>query len=163
MQTFLPWPDFVRSARALDDRRLGKQRVETLQVLRALQRETYGWKNHPAVRMWRGHEEALVAYGVAVCDEWAARGCADSVRAQLVAELGREPRPQEALAEAGALPAWLGDEAFHRSHRCALVRKDRERYAPSFGELPDEPYVWPVRGPTDSRSPSTTAPARGRR
>lgn len=143
MQTFLPWPDFERSARALDDRRLGKQRVEALQVLRALQRETYGWKRHPAVRMWAGHEEALVAYGVAICDEWTARGCADTVRAQLVAELGREPRREAELAGAGALPAWFGDEALHRSHRSALVRKDPVRYAPLFGELPDEPYVWP--------------------
>jgi hypothetical protein len=30
MQTFLPYPGFDESARALDDRRLGKQRVETM-------------------------------------------------------------------------------------------------------------------------------------
>ncbi|MDQ1681515.1 MAG: hypothetical protein QOH99_56, partial [Frankiaceae bacterium] len=35
MQTFLPYADFGASARVLDDRRLGKQRVETLQILRA--------------------------------------------------------------------------------------------------------------------------------
>ncbi len=63
MQTFLPYPDFEASARVLDDRRLGKQRVEALQVLRALTRAQYGWKHHPAVRMWAGHEEALAAYG----------------------------------------------------------------------------------------------------
>ena len=36
MQTFLPFPDFVASARSLDRLRLGKQRVETLQILNAL-------------------------------------------------------------------------------------------------------------------------------
>lgn len=36
MATFLLYPDFSRSAAVLDDRRLGKQRVETLQVVRAL-------------------------------------------------------------------------------------------------------------------------------
>ena len=42
MQTFLPYPDFAASAAALDDRRLGKQRVEALQVLRALVRPLFG-------------------------------------------------------------------------------------------------------------------------
>src|SRR4051794_10899397 len=55
VQTFLPYADFDASAAVLDDRRLGKQRVETMQVLRALVFPSYrGWKNHPATRMWRG-------------------------------------------------------------------------------------------------------------
>ena len=49
MQTFLPYPDFVASARCLDRRRLGKQRVEVLQLLRALLVPGSGWANHPAV------------------------------------------------------------------------------------------------------------------
>lgn len=36
MQTFLPYPDFNESARVLDDKRLGKQRVECLQILNVL-------------------------------------------------------------------------------------------------------------------------------
>ena len=51
MQTFLPYPDFTASAAALDPRRLGKQRVEALQVLRGLTVAGYGWRHHPAVRM----------------------------------------------------------------------------------------------------------------
>jgi hypothetical protein len=35
VQTFLPYADFAESARVLDRARLGKQRVEALQVLRA--------------------------------------------------------------------------------------------------------------------------------
>jgi len=34
MQTFLPFPDFAESAKCLDNRRLGKQRVEAKQILR---------------------------------------------------------------------------------------------------------------------------------
>ena len=37
MQTFLPVADFEESARLLDSPRLGKQRVETLQILRAIE------------------------------------------------------------------------------------------------------------------------------
>lgn len=36
MQTFLPYADFQESAYALDPKRLGKQRVETLQIMQAL-------------------------------------------------------------------------------------------------------------------------------
>lgn len=36
MQTFLPFSDFKKSAESLDYRRLGKQRVECLQILAAL-------------------------------------------------------------------------------------------------------------------------------
>ena len=32
MQTFLPYADFQRSAQVLDYKRLGKQRVEALQI-----------------------------------------------------------------------------------------------------------------------------------
>ena len=53
MQTFLPYPDFAESARCLDRQRLGKQRVETAQILRCIvENRTGGWANHPAVRMW---------------------------------------------------------------------------------------------------------------
>lgn len=48
MQTFLPYPSFAESARVLDRQRLGKQRVEVLQLLRALTGQTKGWANHPA-------------------------------------------------------------------------------------------------------------------
>lgn len=36
MQTFLPYPDFKKSASVLDNKRLGKQRLECLQILRTL-------------------------------------------------------------------------------------------------------------------------------
>jgi hypothetical protein len=151
MQTFLPDPDFAACARLLDDRRLGKQRVEALQIVRALTRPTYGWKHHPAVLMWQGYEEALGAYAVAVCREWRGRGYADTCEVKILDDLGESgvavpPRSQAQLAEAGSLPPWLGDEALHRSHRSALLRKDTEWYGPRFGDVPDDlPYRWPVR------------------
>ena len=149
MQTFLPYPSFQQSAVVLDDRRLGKQRVEALQVVRALTRATYGWKNHPAVRMWEGRVEALGRYGYAVCREWVVRGFADTCAVTIAADLDAAGvtavRSEAELAEAGALPDWLGDERFHRSHRAALLRKDPDHYGPLFPDVdPDQPYHWPV-------------------
>lgn len=132
----------------LDRLRLGKQRVEALQVLRALVRPVYGWKHHPAVRMWAGCEQALVSYGAAICAEWCRLGRPDTCLVQLVDEAGSgAPVPQADLAARQALPTWIGDRAFHRSHQSALVRKDPGHYRHLFPDVPDDlPYVWPVAG-----------------
>ncbi|MFF1543758.1 MSMEG_6728 family protein [Streptomyces sp. NPDC058291] len=177
MQTFLPYPDFRASALVLDRRRLGKQRVEALQVLRGLVRPGYGWRRHPAVRMWAGYDEALVRYGLEVCRAWCDLGHRDTCAATLVADFTAHradappgspastastavpttaARDQAGLAAAGELPPWLGEEAFHRSHRSALVRKDPAVYAPLFPEVPDDlPYVWPASDrESDAASPA---------
>lgn len=148
MQTFLPYADFEASARALDVKRLGKQRVECLQIVRGLTVPTYGWRHHPAVKMWRGHLEALGRYSLTCCEVWCESGFGDTCAATIGVDLARagvtQVRTQGELAEAGALPPWLGDEDFHRSHRSALVRKDPDFYRPRFPDVPDDlPYVWP--------------------
>jgi len=136
MQTFLPYPSFTQSASTLDSRRLGKQRVETIQILKALNAPSYGWQNHPATRMWRGHSSALSAYGLAICDEWLSRGFKDTCRDKILSF---------STPDFPSLPPWLGDEPFHASHRSNLLRKDPQHYA-QFGwtESPTLPYIWPT-------------------
>lgn len=134
MQTFLTSPDFAESARALDRARLGKQRVEAWQILRALRGETRDWRNHPAVKMWRGYEAALCRYAIAVCDEWIGRGYRDSMRARFV----------DAMPGVAYPPPWLTPE-FCRAHRSNLVRKMPEHYGAMWPDVPaDLPYLWPV-------------------
>lgn len=139
MQTFVPFADFESSARVLDGKRLGKQRVEVIQIVRALTVPGYAWSTHPAALMWKGHEEALGRYGLTMCDVWSERGFGDTCAATITTDLaaaGVTPiRSYDELLAAGALPPWLFDAEVHRSHRSALVRKD-----------PDH-YVWPVRSP----------------
>lgn len=146
MQTFLPYPDFEQTAEVLDDRRLGKQRVEVLQILNATHRTTGGWINHPATRMWRGFEPALVAYGIAIIDVWIRTGRADSVRGKILPHLHGQPvRSQRQLDALGLLPPWLGREDLHRAYRSALVRKMPEHYRPLFPDVEEDlPYVWPA-------------------
>ena len=162
MQTFVPYPDMRRSAEVLDDKRLGKQRVEALQIIRALTYETYGWKHHPAVLMWKGHEEALGAYSRAICEEWTRRGHADTCAATIATDLTsagiRTPRTEAQLRKAKKLPSWWGDEAVHASHRRALLRKDPEHYRQHFDDDagdPDDDYVWPVRSGKASKARTT--------
>ena len=79
MQTFLPYDSFTKTAQCLDYMRLGKQRVEAYQILRVLTGESQGWKNHPAVKMWKGYEYALTWYGYVICSEWIMRGYKDQM------------------------------------------------------------------------------------
>lgn len=159
MQTFLPYSDFAATAAVLDARRLGKQRVEVLQILRALTFDDYGWRTHPAVTMWSGHTAALVTYGVVISERWVADGYADTVRPLILEFVAPElARPQSALAAGGELPWWLGWEPLHRSHRAALLRKDPEHYGPQFpGVDPDLPYVWPAAPPLQPASGPVSA------
>lgn len=137
MQTFLPYPDFAASAAALDRQRLGKQRVEVVQLLRAIRGYTRGWRNHPAARMWRGFEPALCAYGLAVCDEWVARGYNDRCAVRI--------RRFQASRRRVVLPPWVGDERFHSAHRSNLLRKDPAWYGRhGWDDDPAAPYWWPA-------------------
>lgn len=135
VNTFLPWPGYDTSAKALDNKRLGKQRVEALQILKANLGMTVGWRNHPAAVMWRGHEGDLCRYAISMCEEWKARGFNDTVSAQ-VDEIAKDLPP-----ESFRRPWWNGNESFHQSHQSNLVRKDPTHY--TFPVSDDLPYLWP--------------------
>jgi hypothetical protein len=139
MQTFLPLPDFAESAATLDRMRLGKQRVECMQILRTNLGHTHGWCNHPAVKMWRGYDQALASYTLYVCSEWTSRGYADSIASWVESFLETCPDWDDAM-----YPPWLGDDTFHSTHRAALLAKLPEHYS-KFGwtETPTINYRWP--------------------
>lgn len=162
MQTFVPYPDAAKSAAVLDQKRLGKQRVETLQLLlwlhavkiedwdsRFISPRISKW-THPAMQMWSGSERALVRYQDAFCDEWTSRGFKDTCKekSHYVVELINSDQSSEEW------PDWWGNAAMHRSHRSNLVWKDREFYGPLFPEeMPDSDpdlkesyleYIWPT-------------------
>lgn len=139
MQTFLPYPDFWESAKCLDNQRLGKQRVECLQILNALKPETdtwgsrisRGWVNHPATKMWRGYEGALRYYMHCCITVWEHRGFKNSIEKQHIPVVKNPP--------------WIGDKAFHDSHKSNLLRKAPFWYGKFNWNVRDDlPYVWPV-------------------
>jgi hypothetical protein len=136
MQTFLPYPSFAASAKVLDRQRLGKQRVETMQILHVLTGKKAGWRNHPAVKMWQGYEGALAEYGVAICQEWKSRGYKDTCQEKIEAL---------AIPDSSSVPLWMGADDFHLSHRSNLLRKDREHYGQYWDDADDLPYVWPSK------------------
>lgn len=133
MQTFLPLPDYLESMRCLDKSRLGNQVWrEGLTLIRG------GWKNHPASKMWKGHEFHLGLYLLAGCDILKERGKDyPDVRSKIQIEM-------EKFENTGA-PRWIGNNDFHASHRSALLRKNPTWYGQfRWTESPDLPYVWPI-------------------
>lgn len=122
--------------------RLGKQRVETLQVMNALLIPEKGWKQHPVTKMWRGYELALLRYQEAICQEWTSRGYRDTCLDKTYAVYQQYKGDAHESLE---MPAWWGDEKLHASHRSNLLRKDPEYYNQySWTESDDLDYVWPT-------------------
>jgi hypothetical protein len=91
--------------------------------------------------MWRGFTPALVAYGIATCREWAARGRAEALEARLLDYSDGCAWTYDELRDDGRLPPWLGDDSVHASHRRALAAKAPQAYPADWaGEIG---YVWP--------------------
>jgi len=130
MQTFLPYSNFQKTAEVLDWRRLGKQRVEGMQIIKTiLNPEAKGWKNHPIVVMWTPYVQALMMYTNTIINEWIKRGYNNNMELYDFDSI--------------EMPHWLGYEPFHSSHRANLLRKDYEYYSQfSWKENSELPYVW---------------------
>ena len=138
MQTFLPYPSYYETAYCLDNKRLGKQRVEAYQIINALTGQSKGWTSHPATKMWEGYIPALANYGMVICQEWKRRGFQDSLYDKFIPH----------IKVAYAMPWWFGYQPFHLSHRSNLLRKDPVYYGQYFANyLPpaDLPYIWPQK------------------
>lgn len=141
MQTFLPYASFERSAKVLDRARLGKQRVEVLQLLNSISKlekglPVKGWSNHPCRKMWQKHSNALVAYGLAICVEWVNRGYKDTCFDKINSFYQN--------SKTSELPPFIGNIDFHNSHKSNLLRKDKAYYTRFWKNIPHNiDYIWP--------------------
>ena len=133
MQTFLPFTDPRIVANVLDQKRLGKQRVEGNQIIDLLEgRADNNWKFHPATRMWAGYEIALKYYINTMITAWVSRGRENNMERHCA--IGPMP-----------WPPWMRDPRLVYSHRANLVRKMPDYYGEIWPEAdPKTPYWWPV-------------------
>jgi hypothetical protein len=141
VQTFCPVDSFSESASVLDNSRLGKQIIESQQIFKSLSIPSYGWKSHPATKMWRGHRGALLKYTEQFNNEWRMRRGKDHggwLNLLKISE-GFTLGPEEF-----SLPRWWGRADVHDSHKSNLIRKLPEHYRAFWPDLRDDmPYVWP--------------------
>lgn len=163
MQTFVPLTSTVDDiAKVLDNKRLNKQALEGWQILMTLleldpqgnHRVPKGWYNHPAVKMWRGHEMALFMYINAMVEEWKSRGYKSTIGVKAWGTI--QVAMSKGLVSDSNLdaPQWIEDkdlfEQIASSHRTALLNKDYEWYsqfgwAEDTGTKPETyDYIWPV-------------------
>ena len=136
MNTFMPYPTLVRSVQCLDMKRLCKQRVEALQIFRIVTGITpnSGWKHHPAVKMWMGYPGPIAHYMNLCIQEWIHRGYKNTMTLH----------PLDVYIM--KYPWWLGNKAFHASHRSNLLRKNPVWYSQFGWTDPDNlPYIWPTK------------------
>ena len=142
MQTFVPYANFRESAKSLDMKRLGKQRVEVLILLKSMlgTTPTKGWKNHPCREMWCGHENALAEYGMTVCEVWKERGYKDTCYEKIGAYYDK--------SKPTTYPWWLGMIDIHLSHQSMLIKKYPDYYKQQFPDAPEDlEYIWPSSNP----------------
>lgn len=148
MQTFLPYENFAQSAKVLDYKRLGKQRVECKQIYQCLTGTgSLRWGNHPAVKMWRGYELSLLEYAIDICIEWKSRGYKDTLYEYFYEEkfMATDKNWKRGMLLTYKKPAWLGNEDFHLSHKSNLLRKDYKHYSQYFTDIPNDlSYIWPI-------------------
>jgi hypothetical protein len=138
MQIFLPYSDMRKSLQSLDNKRLGKQRVETYQIISAITQRPKldgtpykGWLNHPCTIMWKKNVPALKLYLNLSIEEWIDRGFKNTMEFETISK------------EEIKLPEWFGNERFHSSHRANLLKKEPDFYSKyGWSENPSDPYVW---------------------
>jgi len=141
MQTFMTHDNYMDTAKALDNKRLGKQRVEAYQILKALRgdyNDTGAWVNHPATVMWRNHQYDLALYGLTISMEFYERGFDGYNMVETFNDLTAQLRNDNTER----YPWWVNDQLLRYTHQSNLVRKDADYY--DF-DVPDNiPYVWPL-------------------
>jgi hypothetical protein len=138
----MPYSSFSETAKSLDYRRLGKQRVETKQILQCLLGQgSQGWSNHPIVEAWRGFEEGLTVYGLYICGEWRDRGYEDSLFGYFQA--------QRLILRAGGrhmtvFPSWTKNPEVNTAYQRVLTWKEPEHYEEVFDrvQLTDPEFPW---------------------
>jgi hypothetical protein len=140
MQTFLPSKSFEESASILDSKRLNKQILECYQILKVLSSDDpkAGWRNHPAVKMWRGAENVLYKYATAMIQEANRRGIRTAKNQENLKILRRSKKQ----GWGSQYPKWLQNSEERRrvitTHRANLYRKDPEYYYPFEVEMLSE-------------------------
>ena len=126
MQTFLPSGSSIFAAQSLDSKRLNKQILECYQILNVLAGNSMGWRNHPAVLMWKGHEGALLEYVRDMIKEAKHRGIkTENNEANINRIVSKSWNTEK--------PSWMTNkETLSRvvaTHRANLYRKDPIYYA----------------------------------
>jgi hypothetical protein len=136
VNTFLPYPNFLKIAKVLDNKRLGKQRVEAKQILDIVTGEAKytAWRNHPVVKQWMLYPDALKDYINVMIAEWIRRGFKNTMKTYKITKKYK-------------MPWFVKSKVVNLSHQASLLRKEPTHYKKHFTDVPAQymkySYVWP--------------------
>lgn len=134
MQIFMPYADPFKTAKCLDNRRLGKQRIEALQIIQVnIKKQVWAIprsiKNHPVTKMWKGYESYLFFYVECMMLEWELeRDFNNDACGKVFDNLALSLDFRKAYRMDHGLPKKINVD-FIKSHRALLYKKDPDYYS----------------------------------
>lgn len=161
---FIIKPDIYETARMLDNKRLGKQRVEAKQIIEILEDYDSGnleskkaWVNHPATKSWIGFTNHLKVYFNIIVREWINRGFVNNMSLYDIDETpynivpcnfdGKTATYDVSKFDSFSFPFWISFPPFYMSHQAALCRKDPKYYksllCSKLNPYLEFGYLWP--------------------
>ena len=163
VNTFIIVPDIVKTAQLLDTKRLGKQRIEALEIINCLEefdktgKITSKWGNHPVVKCWMGFTNHLKVYYNIILREWINRGYNNNMEFyQIENENLYHIVPcnfhNNSIVFCGtynyySFPFWVAFYPFYMSHQASLCRKYPKYYSSLLREelnyFLEIGYFWP--------------------
>jgi hypothetical protein len=166
VNTFIMDQNLVLSASLLDNKRLGKQRVETRQIIDILEEidrgsttVNKGFINHPAVKAWIGYTNQLKVYFNIIVREWCFRGFKNNMDFYSIDEnlyhivpcnfIGNKAYYDVTKFNKYSFPFWVNYPPFYLSHQASLCRKNPVYYSKFLREelkpFLNNGYLWPTK------------------
>lgn len=167
MQTFLVG-SISYTSQSLDNKRLGKQRVEALQILNALEkgpkiccvcRESINYQgrndcacptndgpHNPLKTPWYNHPATRMWKNYkGLLARYGLAMCDEWMKRGFKDNCKHKFIKYLETYSSESYPAWMGDKLY-LSHKSNLIRKNASHYRPIFGfDIPNNlPYHWPV-------------------
>lgn len=138
--TFVPFFDIAKTYNVLDVKRRNKQITECIEIISAIELNKAGYKNHPALLMWKDNVDALKVYYNIMLRLWRKDG-------------GKGTRVLYNLDEDSVeWPWWWNWEVLALSHKLSLLRKSKLYTLESLELTYEEArlkntcgYIWPSR------------------
>ena len=151
VNTFITSPSLEKCAKNLDNLRLGKQRVECIQLISFIENtNNKGFKNHPVLIMWKEHVTALKVYCNFMIREFIARGFENTIPIYELDEtkivfydniFNEETGLTEIIKpqiekDSIVFPIWFNWNPLILTHQASLLKKNNNYYSKIFEHNP---------------------------
>lgn len=167
VNTFITSESLEECAKNLDNLRLGKQRVECIQLISFIEnKDNKGFRNHPILIMWSNNVDALKVYCNFMIREWIKRGFTNTIELYDLDEskivfykniYNEETKLTEIIKpeikdDSIVFPIWFNWKPLILSHQSSLLKKNFDYYSKIFicnEEFFNFGYIWMNKVPSN--------------